>query len=61
MRRTTDLHQPVQKDGPHLGLQVRVFLHHVDVSGVGLIFLQHVAPHHIFTGPTGQRSTGEQR
>lgn len=47
----TDLHKPVQEDGPHLGLQMWMLLQHVGVLRVGPVLLQHVAPHHILTGP----------
>lgn len=55
-RGATDLHEPVQQNCPHLGLQKRMVLHHVDVAAVGLILLQHVVPHHILTGPAGRTS-----
>lgn len=52
----TDLHQPVQENCPHLGLQMRMVLHHVDIPGVSLILLQHVVPYHILTGPAGKKT-----
>lgn len=52
----TDLHEPVQENRPHLGLQMRMFLHHVYIAGVGLILLQHVVPYHILTGPAGNQT-----
>lgn len=54
-RRATDLHEPVQENCPHVGLQMRMILHHVDVSCVGLVLLQHVVPDDILTGPTGEK------
>ncbi len=35
---------------------MRMLLHHVDVSGVGLILLQHVVPYHILTGPADNKT-----
>lgn len=50
-RWVTYLHEPVEENCPHLGLQVRMVLHHADIPGVSLILLQHVVPYHILTGP----------
>lgn len=55
LRYVTYLHKPVQENCPHLRLQMRMVLHHVDIPGVGLILLQHVVPYHILTGPTGNK------
>lgn len=54
----TDLHEPVQENCPHLGLQMWMVLHHVDVPGVGFILLQHVVPYHILTGPADDKTEG---
>lgn len=47
----TDLHEPVQQDCSHLGLQMGMLLQHVDIPGVGPVLLQHVVPDHILTRP----------
>ena len=47
----TDLHEPIQENGPHLGLKMRMLVHHVDIPGVALVLFQHVVPHNVLTGP----------
>lgn len=60
LRHATNLHEPVQENCPHLGLQMRMLVHHVDIPGVGLILLQHVAPYHILTGPADEQNRDGQ-